>query len=95
MNVVKMIFLSAFLLIFIFSISIIDSKSTTTTTTMSFSKIRTVKDIPNPITNPILCGRLQVLKSSICDPDLILVEDDKDMIEGYLNAIMKSEIGSF
>jgi uncharacterized membrane protein YgcG len=50
-------------------------------------------DIPNPNTNPAQCGRPNVAKSSICDPDNLLTKDSKDVIEGYINQVTKAEIG--
>ena len=53
---------------------------------------KTPAQIPNPIENPLACGRPGVPRSQICDPDDMLNKDSKDIIEGYLNAIKKAEI---
>ena len=49
-------------------------------------------DIPNPLTNPVKCGRPSVTKSSICDIDNMMTSEDKDVIEGYINKIEDDEI---
>ena len=44
-------------------------------------------DIPNPIKNPAGCGRPNVKSSAICDPENILKEENKNVIEGFINAV--------
>jgi uncharacterized membrane protein YgcG len=41
--------------------------------------------LPNPLKDPKACGRPNVTKSNVCDPDNVLTDDGKDVIEGYLN----------
>ena len=43
--------------------------------------------------SPSTCGRPNVKTSQICDPDVLLSTDDKDVIEGRINVITKIEIG--
>ena len=48
------------------------------------------EDIPNPNTskeNAVVCGRLNVPQSSICDPNNYMDHESKNVIEGYINAI--------
>lgn len=42
--------------------------------------------LPNPMNCPELAGRRGVNKSCICDPNMILSEETKNVIEGYINA---------
>ena len=53
---------------------------------------QTPLNIPNPMENPVECGRSGVPRSQICDPDNMLAKENKDVIEGYINAIKKAEI---
>lgn len=53
---------------------------------------RTPDDIPNPMTDATLCGRPDVERSSICDPDDFLSKDTKDTIDGYINAVTEAQI---
>lgn len=46
-----------------------------------------VRDIPNPMKTPGLCGREGVLHSAICDIDNLISKDGKDVIEGLMNNI--------
>jgi hypothetical protein len=63
------------------------------TFTYSKSIALTPQLIPNPFNSPKLCGRSKVEKSAICDIDHLLVEESKNVIEGYVNAITSAEIG--
>jgi len=47
--------------------------------------------IPNPIHDFEKCGR--AVKSTICDPDNILLEDSKNIIQGFINEVQEAEIG--
>ena len=40
---------------------------------------------PDPMKDPNGCGRLNVPHSAVCDPDILLSSDDKDVIEGRIN----------
>ena len=57
-----------------------------------YSLGQTPLNIPNPMENPVACGRPGVPRSQICDPDNMLAKENKDVIEGYINAIKKAEI---
>lgn len=46
-----------------------------------------VKDIPNPMLQPELCGRQGVDHSAICDPNNLIDKEEKDVIEGIINNI--------
>lgn len=52
-------------------------------------------DIPNPKVDPKSCGRSKASASSLCDPDHLLLEENKNVIEGLMNAFddNKAEIG--
>ena len=43
--------------------------------------------MPNPMKDPAGCGRPNVKSSAICDPENILTKDNKDVIEGFINAV--------
>lgn len=43
------------------------------------------QNVPNPNKEPSKCGRAEVMKSMICDPDLLLSKDSADVVEGYIN----------
>ncbi len=47
----------------------------------------TPNTFPNPQTDPARCGRRQVARSWICDPDGILTKKSADVIEGVLKDI--------
>lgn len=49
-------------------------------------------DVPNPMLNPSGCGRSNVPKSAICDPSLFLTEENKDVIEGFINGVVGAQI---
>lgn len=49
-------------------------------------------DVPNPMLNPSGCGRSNVPKSAICDPSLLLTEENKDVIEGFINGVVGAQI---
>jgi len=49
-------------------------------------------DVPDPLKFPEKCGRFNVSKSRICDSNLILSSQDKDIIEGLINDITTAEI---
>ena len=54
----------------------------------------TAHNIPNPLRNPEACGRKNVPKSSICDPDDLMSDFGKDVLEGLTNGIHKNaEVG--
>jgi uncharacterized membrane protein YgcG len=46
-----------------------------------------VVDIPNPMLKPELCGREGVLKSAVCDLNLLLSNKSKNVIDGVINKI--------
>jgi len=43
--------------------------------------------VPNPMKDPSACGRENVPKSAICDPDNLLSESGKNIVEGLMNGI--------
>eukprot|EP01031_Cornospumella_fuschlensis_P050548 gene50548-61834_t len=49
-------------------------------------------DFPNPNVDPLACGRLNVPRSSVCDPDKLLTNDDKNLIEGYISKISQAQV---
>ena len=49
-------------------------------------------DVPNPMLNPAACGRPDVPRSAICDPALFLKKENKDVIEGFINAAVGVQI---
>lgn len=51
-----------------------------------------VSEIPNPLTDPASCGRSQVARTSVCDPDALVSDADKDIIEGYINSLSRAQI---
>ena len=52
------------------------------------------QDVPNPMTSPAECGRQLAGKSSVCDPDKLLSDESKDVIEGYINKMkVPTQIG--
>ncbi|RYH22437.1 TPM domain-containing protein [archaeon] len=53
---------------------------------------RALADYPNPNLDPLACGRLEVARSSVCDPDKLLSKDDKNLIEGYINKISQAQV---
>jgi uncharacterized membrane protein YgcG len=57
--------------------------------------MRTPSDIPNPMIDPKACGRdsSSIRRSAVCDPDHLFKKNDADIIEGYINAISKAQIG--
>lgn len=57
-----------------------------------FSKTYSPVDVPNPMLNPEMCGRSGVPKSAICDPSLLLLKDNKDVIEGFINGVVGAEV---
>lgn len=62
------------------------------TTAAATSKSYSPSDVPNPMLNPTSCGRSKVPKSAICDPSLLLDEESKDVIEGFINGIVGAQI---
>lgn len=63
--------------------------------TIVLSKSYRPVDIPNPIQFPEKCGRVssEITKSTICDPDNILSDDSKNILEGYIQNIKNAQIG--
>lgn len=53
---------------------------------------KSVAEIPNPLTDPLACGRVGVAHSAICDPDRYLKKDKQDEIEGYINALSSVQV---
>lgn len=49
-------------------------------------------DVPNPMLNPAQCGRPGVKTSAICDPENIMKKEQKDVIEGFINAVPNAQI---
>lgn len=47
---------------------------------------RALEDVPNPMIDPLSCGRANVPRSALCDPDRLLTKDKQDELEGYMNA---------
>lgn len=62
------------------------------TTGAVLSKSYSPSDVPNPMLNPSECGRSKVPKSAICDPSLLLDEESKNVIEGFINGIAGAQI---
>lgn len=58
----------------------------------SFSLGRKIAEIPNPNKDPLSCGRRDVAKSAVCDPDNKLTKDAKDEIEGFINQITNAQL---
>lgn len=56
------------------------------------AKSRSIEDVSNPIVSPEKCGREGVPRSAICDPDLLLTKEDKDAVEGFINAISAAQV---
>lgn len=54
---------------------------------------RLPESVPNPMKDPIACGREGVTRSQICDPDGLLLKEEKDRIEGHINGLKKAEMG--
>mmetsp|Transcript_1265 Transcript_1265/g.2638 ORF Transcript_1265/g.2638 Transcript_1265/m.2638 type:complete len:561 (-) Transcript_1265:76-1758(-) len=50
-----------------------------------------LKGFPNPMTDPLQCGRKEVPRSQICDPDGILDRTAQDEIEGHINFIKSGQ----
>ena len=50
------------------------------------------RELPNPMKDPTGCGRPNVPRSQICDPDEMLKKESKDVVEGYINAISRAEV---
>ena len=42
--------------------------------------------------NPAMCGRPDVSRSAVCDPDLLLAKEDKDMLEYFFSVVTKARI---
>lgn len=53
---------------------------------------RALADIPNPMVDPLACGRIGVARSALCDPDKFITKDKQDEVEGYINAMTSVEI---
>lgn len=49
-------------------------------------------DFPNPMTDPLRCGRKDVPRSMVCDPDHLLSKTAQDEIEGHLNFIKTGQV---
>jgi TPM domain len=62
------------------------------TTGAETAKSYSPSDVPNPMLNPSACGRSNVPKSAICDPSLLLDEESKNVIEGFINGIVGAQI---
>jgi hypothetical protein len=53
-------------------------------------------EIPNPMIsrdNAELCGRSGVPKSTICDPNRLVSDESKNVIEGFINSITEAQVG--
>jgi hypothetical protein len=50
------------------------------------------KNLANPMKNPEKCGRTGVLHSAICDPDHIMTEAGKNVLEQVINNASSAEI---
>jgi hypothetical protein len=50
-----------------------------------------VADFPNPMTDPLHCGRKEVPRSQVCDPDVVLTKAIQDEIEGHINFIKSGQ----
>ncbi|KAJ1420230.1 TLP18.3, Psb32 and MOLO-1 founding proteins of phosphatase-domain-containing protein [Ochromonadaceae sp. CCMP2298] len=48
--------------------------------------------MPSPMTDPLMCGRKDVPRSALCDPDHLLPKDQQDEIEGHINSIEKGQV---
>uniref|UniRef100_A0A7S3MD19 RING-type domain-containing protein n=1 Tax=Spumella elongata TaxID=89044 RepID=A0A7S3MD19_9STRA len=49
-------------------------------------------DFPNPMTDPLRCGRKEVPRSRVCDPDHLLSKDSQDEVEGHINFIKTGQV---
>lgn len=49
-------------------------------------------DFPNPMTDPLRCGRKDVPRSRVCDPDHLLTKTSQDEIEGHINFIKTGQV---
>lgn len=58
----------------------------------TYTTARSISDIPNPMLDPIKCGRPGVSKSAVCDPDKRLTKDIKDEIEGRMNILTNAQM---
>jgi hypothetical protein len=56
------------------------------------SRAHSPQTIPNPEKNPALCGRPDVSRSAVCDPDLLLTKEDKDTIDHAFSLVTKAKI---
>lgn len=49
-------------------------------------------NFPNPMTDPLKCGRTEVPRSSVCDPDKLISKETQDEIEGHINFIKSGQV---
>jgi hypothetical protein len=61
----------------------------------SFGTSTALEAIPNPNANPEKCGRASgiISKSAICDSDRKVSNKDLDVLEGFINAVTRAQIG--
>ena len=50
------------------------------------------QDLKSPMVNPASCGRPNVARSQLCDPDSLLTKEQKDVIEGMTNGITQAQV---
>lgn len=82
-NIILMKRFSSIILLLLFKVLCISSSKT---------QGKLPGDIPNPNTHPELCGRSTVPRSFICDPELILLDENKNVIEGFINSIERFQV---
>ena len=51
----------------------------------------TPSNFPNPMVDPLKCGRKNVPRSQVCDPDAFLSKDLQDEVEGHINFIKSGQ----
>jgi uncharacterized membrane protein YgcG len=56
------------------------------------SKKWTPARVPNPNLDPKGCGRPNVPKSAVCDPENLFTQESKDVIEGYMNEVKNAQM---
>ena len=55
-------------------------------------RLRNAYELSNPMIAPNSCGRKGILQSSICDPDLMLSQSQKDLLDKKINAITTAKL---
>ena len=71
---------------------LISIEATVAATLLSVIGGYTPSDVPNPMFDPVGCGRPDVPKSAVCDPAGLLLNENKDVIEGFINSAVGAQI---